>query len=80
MALQQLVAGLTTADSLSSAGAEKTAAQKRTFTSWVNVQLKKGGASVRTVSDLTKDFEDGVLLIKLLESLAVGKKMPGKYV
>ena len=53
------------------------AAQERTFTNWVNVQLKKNGPSV---SDLRKDFKDGVVLIKLLESLAVGKKMPGRCV
>ena len=52
------------------------AAQKRAFTSWVNVQLAESGC----VSDLQKDFEDGVVLIKLLESLAVGKKMPGRCV
>ncbi len=79
MALQQLLGVATPAGSQPSPEADKIAGQRRTLTNWVNTQLKKGRPSARTVSNLMKDFEDGVLLIHLLESLAVGKEMPGKY-
>ena len=49
--------------------------QKRTFTNWTNENLKE---IKRHVSDLATDLDDGVLLIKLLEVLAPGKKMPGR--
>jgi len=41
--------------------------QERTFTRWVNAQLKKKGVQIQ---DLTKDFADGVNLIALYESIA----------
>ena len=47
----------------------------KTFINWTNNQLKKTGKRVR---NLQADFGDGVVLIKLLESLAPGKKMPGR--
>ena len=49
--------------------------QKKTFTNWVNEKLK--GTSYR-VDDLEKDLDDGVTLIKLLETLA-NKKMHKRY-
>ena len=50
--------------------------QKKTFTNWVNEKLK--GTSYR-VDDLEKDLDDGVTLIKLLETLA-NKKMHKRYI
>ena len=49
--------------------------QKNTFTNWVNDKLKGTDYSVEEIS---KDFEDGVMLITLLLVLAPGKKMPGR--
>ncbi len=49
--------------------------QKKTFTNWVNDHLKDTGLSVE---DLQIDLDNGVVLIKLLEALAPGKKMPGR--
>ncbi len=49
--------------------------QKKTFTNWVNDHLKDTGLSVK---DLQVDLDSGVVLIKLLEALAPGKKMPGR--
>ncbi len=49
--------------------------QKTTFTNWVNDHLKDTGLSVE---DLQIDLDNGVVLIKLLEALAPGKKMPGR--
>ena len=49
--------------------------QKKTFTNWINDRLKE---TDRKVEDLETDLEDGVTLIKLLEVLAPGKKMPGR--
>lgn len=49
--------------------------QKKTFTNWINDRLKE---TDRRVEDLETDLEDGVTLIKLLELLAPGKKMPGR--
>ena len=49
--------------------------QKKTFTNWINDRLKE---TDRRVEDLETDLEDGVTLIKLLEVLAPGKKMPGR--
>ena len=49
--------------------------QKKTFTNWINDRLKE---TDRTVEDLKTDLDDGVTLIKLLEVLAPGKKMPGR--
>ena len=49
--------------------------QKKTFTNWVNEKLK--GTSYK-VEVLEKDLDDGVTLIKLLETLA-NKKMHRRY-
>ena len=49
--------------------------QKKTFTNWINDRLKE---TDRRVEELETDLEDGVTLIKLLEVLAPGKKMPGR--
>ncbi len=49
--------------------------QKKTFTNWVNDHLKDTGLAVE---DLQIDLDNGVVLIKLLEALAPGKKMPGR--
>ena len=49
--------------------------QKNTFTNWANEKLKQEGIRV---TNLETDLEDGVILIKLLETLAPGKKMPGR--
>ena len=48
--------------------------QEKTFTNWVNEQLK---VQKMAVTDLTKDFTDGVVLIVLLEVLS--QKKVGKY-
>ena len=48
--------------------------QEKTFTRWVNEQLKVQKVSVKS---LTEDFKDGVLLIVLLEVLS--QKSIGKY-
>jgi len=49
--------------------------QKTTFTNWANDKLKQEGVRI---ADLETDLEDGVILIKLLEALAPGKRMPGR--
>ena len=49
--------------------------QKKTFTNWVNDKLKE---TDKRVEDLETDLDDGVTLIKLLEVLAPGKRMPGR--
>jgi hypothetical protein len=41
--------------------------QEKTFTRWVQIQLKKKGENI---VDLSKDFKDGIKLIKLYESLS----------
>ena len=51
------------------------AAQKRTLTNWVNEKLQGTGYEVQ---DLTTDLDSGTILIKLLEVLAPGRKMPRK--
>ena len=51
--------------------------QKNTFTNWTNDHLKDTGIHVE---DLETDLDDGVALIKLLEVLAPGKKMPTRLV
>lgn len=48
--------------------------QEKTFTRWVNEQLKVQKVAVKT---LAEDFGDGVLLIVLLEVLS--QKSVGKY-
>ncbi len=52
--------------------------QKRVFTNWINDKLSNSTAN-RKVVDLSKDLEDGLILIDLLESLS-RNKVPGKYV
>ena len=47
--------------------------QRRTFTSWTNSRFKSAG---RRVTNIEKDFDDGVLLIALLQTLAPESKMP----
>jgi len=49
--------------------------QKKTFTNWVNEKLKETPYKVEV---LEKDLDDGVTLIKLLETLA-HKKMHKRY-
>ena len=49
--------------------------QKKTFTNWVNKKLKDTPYKVEV---LEKDLDDGVTLIKLLETLA-NKKMHKRY-
>ena len=49
--------------------------QKKTFTNWVNQKLK---GTPYKVEVLEKDLDDGVTLIKLLETLA-NKKMHKRY-
>lgn len=56
-------------------GEETCPAQSRTFLYWVNLHLKR--KAIR-VSDLYEDLESGVVLIKLMECLAPGKKLPGR--
>ncbi|EDV19454.1 uncharacterized protein TRIADDRAFT_3330, partial [Trichoplax adhaerens] len=48
--------------------------QQKTFTNWCNDNLKESGT---TVQDLAKDLEDGIVLIKLVETLS-GRKV-GRY-
>lgn len=48
--------------------------QQKTFTNWCNDNLKTAGT---TVSDLSTDLEDGIILIKLVEVLS-GRKV-GRY-
>ena len=49
--------------------------RRRTFTNWINHKLEGTG---KKVTNLETDLEDGEILIKLLECLAPGKKLPGK--
>lgn len=49
--------------------------QKITFTNWVNSCLQSTGLRVQ---DLEKDLDDGLVLLKLLEVLAPGKKLVGR--
>jgi len=41
--------------------------QVKSFTTWVNLHLSKESMEVK---DLTKDFEDGIRLIKLIEVIS----------
>ena len=50
-------------------------AQARTFVYWINLSLKS--KSIR-ITNLYDDLESGVVLIKLMECLASGKKIPGR--
>eukprot|EP01113_Clastostelium_recurvatum_P018917 TRINITY_DN222_c0_g1_i3.p1 TRINITY_DN222_c0_g1~~TRINITY_DN222_c0_g1_i3.p1 ORF type:complete len:958 (+),score=357.35 TRINITY_DN222_c0_g1_i3:135-3008(+) len=47
--------------------------QKKTFTNWANNYLKE---RILKIGDLSKDLEDGILLINLLEVIS-SKKIPG---
>ena len=51
--------------------------QKKTFTNWVNDKLKE---TDKHVDELRSDLQDGTSLITLLQVLAPGKKMPGRWV
>ncbi|EGC36722.1 hypothetical protein DICPUDRAFT_46997 [Dictyostelium purpureum] len=62
-------------DYMSSSHANWENIQIDSFTSWINQHLSERGLSVK---DLSVDFQDGVLLINLLEILS-GKKIP-RYV
>ena len=50
------------------------AIQKKTFTRWCNVQLKK---QFTEIADLATDFQDGIKLIILMEVLS--NKKVGRY-
>lgn len=54
---------------------ELSASRRRTFTSWLNLQL--GDPKMR-VSNLEKDLSSGVVLVRLVESLAPHKKVAEK--
>lgn len=47
--------------------------QQKTFTNWVNEQLRPAG---KQVDDLVTDFEDGLMLITLLDSLVASRGLP----
>ena len=55
---------------------EGIAIRTRTFIHWINHSLKSKSFKI---TNLNTDLEDGVILIKLMESLAPGKKAPGRY-
>ena len=52
-------------------------ARTRTFVTWINGHLQGKGIHIQ---NLDSDFENGVVLIKLLETLAHGKRIPGRSV
>ena len=52
-------------------------ARTRTFVKWINSLLHSKGIRVK---NLDSDLESGVVLIKLLETLAHEKRIPGRYV
>ena len=47
--------------------------QKNTFTNWTNDRLKETGYHVE---DIQYDLDDGLTLLKLVESLVPEKKLP----
>ena len=49
--------------------------QKATFANWVNERLKSDGKTIK-VTDLVDDLQDGIILIRLVETLT-GKKIKG---
>ena len=51
--------------------------RKLTFTAWINQCLLETGLKVQ---DLEKDLGDGLVLLKLIETLSPGSRMPGRYV
>ena len=52
-------------------------ARTRTFVRWINGCLHSQGIHIK---NLDSDLESGVVLIKLLETLAHGKRIPGRLV
>jgi hypothetical protein len=52
-------------------------ARTRTFVRWINGCLHSKGIHIK---NLDSDLESGVVLIKLLETLAHGKRIPGRLV
>lgn len=52
-------------------------ARTRTFVRWINGLLHNKGIHIK---NLDSDLESGVVLIKLLETLAHGKRIPGRLV
>ena len=52
-------------------------ARTRTFVKWINGCLHSKGIHIK---NLDTDLESGVVLIKLLETLAHGKRIPGRFV
>ena len=49
--------------------------RKLTFTSWINQCLIGTGLKVK---DLENDLDDGLILLKLLETLSPHSRMPGR--
>ena len=49
--------------------------RKLTFTAWINQCLHSTGLRVH---DLETDLDNGLVLLKILETLSPGKKMPGR--
>jgi len=49
--------------------------QKRVFAGWINEKL--GESASRKVIDISKDLQDGVILIELIQKLS-GKIIPEK--
>lgn len=51
-------------------------AQSETFTNWINATV---GKQILEGESIFEKLNDGVLLIKLLQSFVPTKKMPGRY-
>ena len=49
--------------------------RKLTFTAWINQCLLEAGLRVQ---DLEKDLDDGLVLLKLIETLSPGNRIPGR--
>ncbi len=64
-------------DSVSTKSGSKrgTKVQKKAFTRWINDNLKHTSIKVK---DVEKDLDDGLVLIKLLESLVPRKQIPAR--
>ena len=52
------------------------ASRSKAFINWINLSLTNKSIKI---TNLTKDLENGTILIHLLECLSPGKKMPGRY-
>ena len=52
-------------------------ARTRTFVAWINSTVKERGVRVK---NLGADLENGIVLLKLLESLVPGKSFTGRSV